>query len=1102
MKSPRLARLFVIFLAAVVFALAGVIVYVRIGLPGDQVARLAIGRLEASLGHHIVFSSARFSWLSATRARLLLAGLEFSESPDRPPYLKIPRSVIEMDLFSVIRRNPVVDRAKFYNPALFLIRGAEDTHPVSAARGALNGHRIPPSFIPSIRHLEVTEAQVYSLGSSTEATSPVLLFDGLVITAEGITASGVKKAAVRGMPTGGSYEAVFELGGSIDSTPLVNRPWAGKLFARFRHCPILPFATVASQWGYTAPFSHGDCELNFQAVCKEGKSQFEGVVSLTDAVCPPGRMYERATALGDAYLQFSGAYYKDSLQLDVKRLELPGTTLSGELTAEGVGSKSPVLAATVSTAQLDLERLFPIIPLNLIGQDDRRRLAQAGLKGRIELTEAKWSGRVSNLLEGGILSDRLLLSAKLKGVSGFIPKAGLSIRDARGGIRLSENLLSFRDFGLSLGGSPIEVRGSVKALKSAAPAIDLFVSFNAQAEDLLPILTNRFVQKRLPPWFKAIHEPSGRIALSLDLKGKLDAPAVRGRIELDDFSCGMDGLPLPLKNVKGSVRFRGSAAKLSHLRGSVGETETEVTGDLSGKGLSFAIAARLAPSDFKKLNLMPAGWNIAGTTPVSITLSGKPSDVQFAFRADLKNNALKIGSVFRKKAGNPLKLEAWGHHTGERVAIEEAYVLIGKTRIAAKGEWKQNGKLTCLVNLPPRGIQTQELIPIIDPNFALKPGGRIEGDISITSGPDLLRNLSLVAKLDFNHVSFHPWGFYKPWRGFTGKLRWRGESIDATIERVKIGSSTATGTVSIRDFNIPYVDITLKFPYMDTTDFVAPPEAADDTTWGDWIRSNYAIRFLARSRGKGRLTIKKGRTSARSFSTFEADFSGEAGLVKATNWKMAFGEGNVQGTALFDIRSSTDAPFSVEFQADNVKMSRLLLSDPDKVSIQGNLMADGHLEWRTTRKKEHAGVYKSGNIELRMREGTIRRFEILSKIFSLINFGSILRGRLPDIGAHGLPFHQLALRMGVFDTKWKVEELKLLSDAARIDATGMYFSDQDRIDFVVDVAPLVGLDTLVTGLFGNLLTRDGKILTTRFKVRGLSQTPDVRLEPLASFNGK
>jgi hypothetical protein len=63
----------------------------------------------------------------------------------------------------------------------------------------------------------------------------------------------------------------------------------------------------------------------------------------------------------------------------------------------------------------------------------------------------------------------------------------------------------------------------------------------------------------------------------------------------------------------------------------------------------------------------------------------------------------------------------------------------------------------------------------------------------------------------------------------------------------------------------------------------------------------------------------------------------------------------------------------------------------------------------------------------------------------------------------------------------------------------MYFSDQGRVDFKVGVSPFVGFDKILSGLFGNLITRNGKLLTTRFSVRGPYQSPDVRFEPLESL---
>ena len=86
-------------------------------------------------------------------------------------------------------------------------------------------------------------------------------------------------------------------------------------------------------------------------------------------------------------------------------------------------------------------------------------------------------------------------------------------------------------------------------------------------------------------------------------------------------------------------------------------------------------------------------------------------------------------------------------------------------------------------------------------------------------------------------------------------------------------------------------------------------------------------------------------------------------------------------------------------------MERILTSDPDRVRIEGEVAAEGHMEWKTATKRENQGIYKMGKIEVQVQHGILtQRFDIPSKISAALNFGSLVRGRFPDIFASGLPF--------------------------------------------------------------------------------------------------
>ncbi len=412
---------------------------------------------------------------------------------------------------------------------------------------------------------------------------------------------------------------------------------------------------------------------------------------------------------------------------------------------------------------------------------------------------------------------------------------------------------------------------------------------------------------------------------------------------------------------------------------------------------------------------------------------------------------------------------------------------LDESRISAKATIDNDGKIVASVNLPPKGVPTSILIPITDPALDIQAGGRIDGDANIRMGPNPRRDVSVDANIVLSHVSLNLMG-YKRMEGITGTVRCRGKSIDMNLERVRIGNSLGAGTATIVDIDNPKLDVALDFSFLDTTDFTAPVGYVSHVTWGEWIHSNPLVRFLARSRGTGSLKVARGKTAWRTFADFNANLVGNNGIIKAPAWQMKFADGLLRGSALFDIRDNPGKPLTLDFQGDHLQMERVMLSDPDKVLVEGNAWTEGHIEWKLGPGKENHGVHKTGIVEVRIKDGAIHRFETLSRIFSAVNLGSILRGRLPDIISQGLPFYQLTWSMEVFNDKWRVKDLKLLSDAARIDASGMYFSGQDRMDFKVDVSPLVGVDTIVSGLFGN----DGKILTFPFRVRRSPEDPDVR----------
>jgi hypothetical protein len=1071
------------------FLCAGVLLYLRIGLNGDQAARLMIHRLGAATGTNISFSSAKLSWVSTDTARIVFNNLTFKENAHSPALLRVPAVTLELNALPALRGVLMINVAEFSRPDLVLV--SSSTGSTSGLPTAWSLRRL--KLYPFVKQLHIENGRVLSAQAEQPDSANTPVLSKLNLSATNLTLTCADSIHVSGETAGNGNVASFDISGRVSATPLWGGDWQGDATAIFSHFPILPLRVMTSHFGCDLPFSKGELNASVKANFQGRNMKLTGELELAQAVLMPGLIFVDNVPIDRGSVRFRAELEGDSLSVDLAEASIPGLKVTGQAKIGNIFSQDPEVKVSLKKADLDFKKFFPFIPLRLLKNQDRERLADVGLKGHLLIEGGTWSGKISSLATDWTGRGSLALDARLDRVSGFIPGFGLPVEDATGRIRLSAEELSFKGISFTLGHSPIVLNGQITDLKTS-PKSDLFLSMTAQAQDLLPILENQAVSSRLKPWLGGISEPGGGVSITLDVKGNLNKPALNGRILFEDFQCNLAGIPFPLKKINGSLRFRGSKVSLASMKGTIGESPLEISGDIGQGGVSLSGDAKLHSADLKRLNVLPPQWLASGSIPVSMTLKGKIPDANFSIQADLKGNTLELGNWVRKRPGPPLSIELAGTRNRGITTIEEAYLVLGETRISGKATVSEDGRITASVNLPPKGIPTSDLIPYANPSLDLQSGGRLEGDAIIRTSLYHWRDANVDANLVLNHVSLHIPGFYKRTEGFTGTIRRRGKALGLVLERAKIGNSVLAGTLSLMDGDIPKLEVAMDFSFLDTTDFTAPPGYVTSMTWGEWIRSNPVVRFLARSRGSCTLKVAKGKTAYRTFSDFRATCEGNGGILNVPKWQMNFANGTLRGTAGFDIRESTSKPFSLTFQADQIKMQRLTLSDWEGMRVEGNLLAEGHMDWKLSPKRENHGVYKSGSIEVRVHNGVVHKFEVLSKIFSLINLGSIVRGRLPDVFGQGLPFQKLTWNMEVFDNKWKIKGLKLESDAAYIESSGMYFSGQDRMDFKVQVSPLVGLDTIMSGLFGNLLTKDGKTLTTAFRVRGSPTLPDVRPE--------
>ncbi len=679
----RFAAGLILGLIAVVSFCAGGLFFLRVGLTGDQIATFLVPHLERALGWQIGLRSAHLSWPRPDTARLTVSGLTCRDKRDGRLFSEVSVASFDIRCTAILGGFLLIERADFVAPMICLSRPAEPT------KDGLSDH--PAGWIgrcfflrPVVHALYLDGCTVLTFESDSEGTGYKELFTRIQLVGKNISPDGVQSLSVTGSVPGDQTVGHVEISGRLDSLPLSLASLQGTMQVKLSGCPVKTISSLATLLAVESPFSQGSLDLSLELHARDGDYRIKGEAGLQRAVLVPGGRFLKPVDMDSARAKFSAEFTEGRARLNVDHLVLPGLRLAGTAKAEGPTMDEAVCSIGVRHAELDLRRLFPLLPLKLLAGPDRDRLTAAGLQGHVTITEASWRGKVSDVVNGADWYSTLAVQALVESVYGYLPGFHVPLKNASGRVRLNADEMVFDGISFTLGGSPIVLNGSVTNLK-ATPSLDLFISAQASGQDLDPVLQSRFVARYLPSWVASVRDPQGALEVKLDLKGSPSRPGIQGTVSLDGFQCQLQGLPVGLKSIKGAVTFERSGRAEAHGEGFIGETASRFEAAWSPDTMRVNLDASVTPGDLGKLGLLPPDWHIGAKMPLRLTLEGGTARPNFTFRLDLKNNRLQIGSWIAKRVGTPFFIEASGSRDRDGIAIEEAYLVIDRTRIAPRG---------------------------------------------------------------------------------------------------------------------------------------------------------------------------------------------------------------------------------------------------------------------------------------------------------------------------------------------------------------------------------------------------------------------------------
>jgi hypothetical protein len=313
-------------------------------------------------------------------------------------------------------------------------------------------------------------------------------------------------------------------------------------------------------------------------------------------------------------------------------------------------------------------------------------------------------------------------------------------------------------------------------------------------------------------------------------------------------------------------------------------------------------------------------------------------------------------------------------------------------------------------------------------------------------------------------------------------------SFAVSSQKVERGSALAeSGRRLSFQISSPQLDLDLLFP---------KKEGATPTSFEkirDWL-SSWSI--------DGKVQIEKGKYRSLQYK----DLKGEIKTVDRTllihpfqfksNGGEFSGEGWIKPTEK-GIKIEIKPRFS-NMEAKAFIRTLFQKGEEEKVMITGRVYVD-----KVELRGEGEDFQKmkeslNGSLRLEVENGVIERFNILSKIFSILNVSQWFKGRLPDLKTKGLPYQQILADIYVKDGVASTDDFLVDSDAMRITLIGKVDLGKNIIDARVGVHPLVTIDTILSSvpIAGYILTgKDKAFISYFYEVKGNLDDPKIEAIP-------
>jgi uncharacterized protein involved in outer membrane biogenesis len=817
-------------------------------------------------------------------------------------------------------------------------------------------------------------------------------------------------------------------------------------------------------YGRSIPFANSGGRLDWDTTFKGKFKEFaaKGKLRVSGAAVVWPKIFHYTVAPRSTQVDYDLRLSSGLIDMPSVSLETDGFRIKGSFQMRDYASKDPHILAKASTPTFRYENVRQYVPYGIIPEDTSEYIEHKIKSGIFKLDTGILDGRVSQIahMEQGENYKTLLIRGPVeKAVLSYGPKAPV-FSNIKGTLELKEKNFSLIGMTAQFGESPLKMHGSI-------------TEYNTGKDSDYPVHMEITPKPSEVAWLARIAgatklEFGGNSALVLDGTGHYSAYHLKGNWELKQAAYSFPGSIRKPTGMNNQLNFTSiissGETKLTSMTYNLQPLTMSATALLKYKGRP-SLDFELQTNPFTLNETLPIltvwqQYRPRGRVQARISGSGNPED----FSAMNYHGTISLSS-FSALPDEKMKLVSGINGTvsfnGNGLETSNISCRYGDSPVNVKGKIKslKNAEAEIKVSSPQLFLRDINRAPLKS-DAAIR---RLNGTFSAKDGTYGIKDLS-------------------------GQLNSSNLNINGTFS----GGQTPEASFAVSSSNLDVDDLIL---------LLKQPEQAAPRQPVPVKPKNPTAQTVRKAELKLALTVDAGKYGRLPFTKLNASVSQDSGIIYLHSLDAGLFGGKINAKGRVAPGEGQGNRYDLNFNLERVSAERCLQFMELSREVTGSLSLQGDV---TARGDTIAEVKKTalGNVRLKLEDGSLRKFNVLSKLFSILNLSQLLKFQLPDMVSDGMPYREIIGSFAISDGVIATQDLIINSDAINISVIGKADMVKEDLDFTIGVQPLQTVDKIINRIpvVGWILTgKDKHFLTAYFEAKGKWADPRVTAIPAKSM---